>query len=242
MAKKLKQISYPSFVVFNKPTNIKRIIRTPAGLYKIEDDSFGIFGDVSLAYDYIINVLKANPVFDAFELNPDLVEGDEFYSGDRYTYFEKHVKSKQNRVLFSYTVNDPKEAMKNAYKEFLQIHELWKENKNDWALAWQWVALHPALWHTYMTMPNYWETGNGWENHWMSVFKTKKQNKISIEHGPFLDVELQDETVTPHVQPSHDYRLDVTAESYEDAVIKFAKKLHKFYNIEGLERNPVTEG
>lgn len=242
-----KNIQKPEFIKFSSPENLKKIIKTEHNLYAIEGDTFHSFDRVSLAYDYIINTLNAKPIFNIYELKPELVGIDLREGWDKHTYIEAIPATKKNpahtRMLFSYTNKDREEAIKQTYQDFLKLHQKWKNNQNDFTTAWQYVTNHPAFWHTLPNLPNYWDTENGWEGHYLTVYKNHKTGKpvVEIEHGPYMDTENLDETINPRMQHSHDHRLDTKAETFEEAVIKFAKKVNKYYTKTGKQRKQQKE-
>lgn len=49
-----------------------------------------------------------------------------------------------------------------------------------------------------------------------------------------MDADRDDLFITRAV-PSHDFRIDSWARTYEKAIIKLAKKVFKYYNLDGTE-------
>lgn len=233
----MAKIELPSFVsLHNEPNRIKKIVKTEHNLYCIEGDTRHTFDTVSKAYDHIVNNLNGIPVFNSHELHE--MDETEQYVWEPNIYVETiTIKNKPTtRVLISQDSSYQKKQLVKAYKQFLKTHEEWKKDPTNWATAWEWISQHPAFWHTLPNLSKYWQTNNGWTNHYLKVTQNKKKTFVTIEHGPYVDEEQQDETITPRKHPTHDPRLDTTASTYEEAVIKLAKKIHKHYNIKGEPR------
>jgi len=67
-----------------------------------------------------------------------------------------------------------------------------------------------------------------------SIDDNKKLNthtEIWLECGPMQYVE-----VFERVTPTHDYRLDCGADTFEDAIIKLAKLVKRYYNKDGSRK------
>lgn len=115
---------------------------------------------------------------------------------------------------------------KGQLMRYLQIYDSYLQNPNDFVNAWKFVDHHPALW--YKTR-NQWVTSSLVETLTVEVARTKNGNPVIMVEGGT--------SVRPNrTSHYHDLRLDVNAETYEKAIVGFAARLHKFFNLDGSKR------
>lgn len=188
------------------------------------------------SYDYINDTLGGVCQFDARQIaesNPQL-------------YLNSHgaiVNKESYRMMLSIS-NNSGEILEYSYSAFRKIAKKYLKNRNSFYYAYYFLMYHPAFWQLEGDLKKdkmlFWHTDQGLASLWHSVYKTREgETKHLLEHGPCMD---EKETIrgevfnTPNRTPSHDIRLDVVARTYEKAIIKLAKRVNKFYLMNGEER------
>ncbi len=219
------QTIYPKFLTLPEPSKIIYDI-LPFEDKFVVNDLKQLFDVPSEAYDYIQEDLGGTPRFHGKDLNST----GENMGG---MFFEKGT----NRLLISFTRDDNYRLLKSQYREFLKLNKRYQSNKKDWVLAYQWVQNHPAFYHQYPNDYEHWVIDQGWESCWQSVYRKKGKPLVLLEHGSWLDqTDENDQVLNVKTISSHDIDLDSSATTYEKAVIKFAKRVNKYYNELGERR------
>jgi hypothetical protein len=228
MLEKYKNIQLPAFVSFPEAPTVYFIKDNGTNFY-VEGIPSQEFNLVSEVEEYILKTLEGEVSFNSAELS----RGEPQISGDQAVegfIFEKAT----NRMIVSYTSQDTINSLKADYYDFLELDREYSENPEDWAIAYNWVASHPAFYHRNSSNATFWDFCNGWDSKWEAVYKLEEGgNLILIEHGPFIG--------TDRVQSTHDPRLDSSGENFEEAYIKFAKLVSKHYDILGEDRKLAKE-
>ena len=136
-------------------------------------------------------------------------------------------------MVFGWNYDDALDMIKSDYYNFVtEIDPEWRADKNNWGKAYVWLDNHPAFWLKNEGSLLSWSTSNC--NSGISAYVYVKDNEntiVSMEHGQHVPKEY-----TMHY---HDYRLDVEAKDFSSAYIKLAKKVDKFFNIDGTEKKKV---
>lgn len=141
------------------------------------------------------------------------------------------IKSKKrnfSRVLIS--VVDKKQLDVFHYFKFLCLAKKWIADKDNWVLAYNFIGRHPVFWHRTRTdkFEHEWVLDDGYHSLWTWVTTKDGKPVVCLEHGS---------SVPPnHDHYYHDTRLDVYGDTFEDAYIKLAKKIHQYFTIDGEER------
>jgi hypothetical protein len=197
------------------------------------DNKFDTFES---AYDYVERELDGLPNFNARLIAEIFPEYDASVSG-------MLVKKETSRLFMSRGDRSIRD-LEREYKYFKKIAKAYLKNKKDFYSSYQFLAYHPVFWALQGDLPGskilFWETNDGLDKMWHTVYRGK-DNKILhlLEHGPYMDneeeVEGEKQSVPARI-PSHDIRLDVVGKTYEEAIIKFAKRVNKFYKLNGEER------
>jgi hypothetical protein len=119
------------------------------------------------------------------------------------------------------------------FYHFLCLTKKWLENQDDFVLAYQFIAAHPAFWYrpSPERSPHMWDTENGHHSVWVGLSKNDGVPVVMLEHGSSVEPE--------HTMHYHDFRLDVWAPTFEEAYIDLAKKTHKFFSLDGEDRPDV---
>jgi len=220
----------PEFVTFiNVPEEYT--IQSKDDVYTLEEKPKLKFQTVAEAYHYVRNELDGNPLF---AKNLQVEDGAELSDG--MYVCKKDKKTKTFEVLMSWPHEERVYWLVESYKAFLKLAKKYSKNQNDFYTAYQFLQKHPAFWHRFEVNPNYWETDEGLEALWMSVRQNKKGKvEFLLEHGIYMDADRDDLFIT-HVVASHDSRIDSWASTYEKAIVKLAKKVLKYYKLDGSEK------
>lgn len=136
--------------------------------------------------------------------------------------------------------------------DFLAVCGRFDADPTDFVTAWTYLSLHPIFWrpllpatlcvsadqldadgiHTASDPPTVDDT-DGLRDMYMSVRTIGPATVVELEHGPHLwvsDVERRHWHQFPaQGQSAHDPRLDVTAGSYEDAIVALAARVRSVY-------------
>lgn len=141
--------------------------------------------------------------------------------------------SEMKRMLSSHTDKTSRFLDAENFLRFLYTATKYLENPNDFLNAWEFLDTHPYGWYRL----------NKDTTDWI-------MNELVSRMGvaPYLDDKTQ--TVVFMVESGatyppertnryHDLRLDVYAPSYEQGIIDMAAKVHKFFYLDGSERENV---
>lgn len=110
----------------------------------------------------------------------------------------------------------------------------WIENPDDFTAAYGFLEGHPAFWKRSRPekFPNQWTTDDGVSTIWSSPTRR--------EDGSIVMMMETGSMVPPYREwRYHDLRLDTYENTYELGIIATAKKVHKFFNLDGSERPDV---
>jgi hypothetical protein len=202
----------------------------------IVDEIENKFDTFESAYDYIERELDALPSFNAKLIAGAFPEYDGNMSG--------MLVKKETRRLFISRGDRSLWDLARQYRYFKKVAKVYLKNKKDFYSSYQFLTYHPVFWALRGDLSRskmlFWETDDGLDKMWHTVYKDA-DNKIFhlLEHGPYIDNEEKVEgkkQLVPARIPSHDIRLDVVGKTYEEAIIKLAKRVHKFYKLNGEER------
>ena len=142
-----------------------------------------------------------------------------------------------NRILISSTDEDALFLLKGSYKEFLEFDEKYQADPSNWSVAYHWLDHHPAFWKHSEKTDHYlgWSTQYGVEDIWKMVTEDEDSGEplVLLETGA-------------HVLPKCETRyldedLDVQAPTFEEAYVKLAAKVAKYFNPDGSEKEGVRE-
>jgi hypothetical protein len=221
-----RDIELPSFYTFDdfKPIYTIHLTKTVKD-YSLQvldssnnpiDKTFEYFVD---AYDYIEKDLKADVQFagDAQDLMGTLGYEEPFKEG----------RPRSNQMYFSHTWKDTLMLAKTNYFHFLKLVKQYEDKPRNFPVAWNFINSHPAFW-----------IRNAGTNNWtlfnnkhisMYVFGSASgEAEVSLEHGS------ANKERTAHYGGDAD--LEVSAESYETAIIMLARAVHKKFNYDGSRK------
>lgn len=208
----------------------------------IRDDNFEVegvgekFGNFEKAYDYVERQLGGLPKF-----NSRIISN----FSPKYNYLSKGmiVNSETNRLFMSRGQKNLYD-LNQQYKYFQRLAKSYLKDTKNFYMAYNFLTHHPVFWSLRGDLSNskilFWDTDYGFNEMWHTVYLDKNGITLHLlEHGPYMDSEEEIDgikNIIPCRIASHDIRLDVVGKTYEEAVIKLAKRVHKFYNLNGEER------
>lgn len=142
-----------------------------------------------------------------------------------------------NRYLVNVSRETKIMLIKTDYRNSIKYEEEYLKNPSSWVDAYHFLMHHPMNWRRRSADPESrgysdWLTGDGLAQIWSTVSKdaTTGTTYVFLEHGP---------SYGERVHSSHDHYLDVVGITFEDAYVKLAQKVHKFYNIDGSSKEPT---
>ena len=188
-------------------------IVTEGELFKIVEtgDFFPTFEE---AYDFIDDALGGDQIFPTVS--------DELKSG-------KDDTDRRVRGFLSFTFDDRERIDKYSYWVFLQINEQYEKDREDWVTAYRWLKNHPAFYHRYESNMNDWATDDGLDDIYQNVGRDDQGGAlVKLEHGTW-------EGKGRTGQRSVDFRLSVTASSFEEAFVLLAKRVRKNFSTDGVD-------
>jgi hypothetical protein len=167
------------------------------------------FDDVESAYDYISKDLDGDPDLSAIK--------------PRLLFTEKR------RLLLSFTSEDHRRLDRYNYWSFLQRNEEYLANQDDWFNAYHWLVNHPAFYHRIKGDLNRWISDDGLAGLSQSIYKRDDgEIVVLLEHGAWGDADKTG-------QAYHDYRIEVSASTIEDAYVALAKRVHENFAEDGID-------
>jgi len=225
---------------------------------KHPDSSISTFGkDLVEAYDALkgddIDLVFADEVYQHFSPPDSEVSCKEI--GAIWVPFEE---GKASRMLLSLTDDDRYCLLKWAWEEFKAKDAAWRSDVNFFN-SWHWLDAHPAFWtrsYPYHSDDPKWKESMLWdwetEGYCQKIYLVTMQADdgsvvVALElgaHVPESDkyLEAVKEAVIvadAYQEHYHDYRLDIYAATYEEAIIAAARSVDKFYNMDGSEKPGV---
>lgn len=159
------------------------------------------------------------------------IEGIDTSLGNSLTY--KREGERTSRLLISHTSADSEYLAKAGYLGFLNTAEAYLGNPDDFLLSWEFINHHPAFWYRWNENHEHaWTTDNGVSKMWIQPTLNDEGNLVfMMEAGAAVPPAR-----TTHY---HDFRLDVWAPTYENGIIQTAALVHKFFHLDGSERENV---
>ena len=139
-----------------------------------------------------------------------------------------------SRLLVSHTTQETVTILKHDYMEFLsEVSVEYMTDPEDFVAAHNWLTRHPAFWKKYAEGKSFqWETDIGLDDMTIGVWRDNGSTVVLLEVGA-------------HVGPDYttyyrDTRLTTKASSYEKAIVALAKKVDKFFDLDGNEQDTET--
>lgn len=135
-------------------------------------------------------------------------------------------------LVMGYTDQDRVDSLKRGYADFLKYAKSYFSDPGDFGNAWSFVDTHPAFW----VAPNL----KSKPFHWIQKGHSNQLLLNVYRHDGKVFVKLETGSHIPPEYAGHygDWRLEVTAKTYELAMVELAKRVARAYNLDGTE----TEG
>lgn len=136
------------------------------------------------------------------------------------------------RFLIVFTDADELALLQEAYRSWQDVYEEWRQDPKDFVKAFYFLEQHPAFWVRATEERTFsWHTAAGAPREVCPWRDDQGNVGVSMELGAHVAPEY-----TTHY---HDIRLDVTAGSYEEAVVELATRVDLFFDKDGVEREGV---
>lgn len=157
------------------------------------------------------------------------------------------------RLYFSSTDQDKMMLLQYAYQEFLQAAEGYLANPTDFLRSYRFLDHHPAFWvredrprrgQREELNPTWdWKTGGHAMALWQCPMalgpQDSEEQRAHYPLGYSWAMEAGGHVLPGLQHHYHDLRLDVYGTSLEDAHTQLAALVHKFFNLDGTEREGV---
>jgi hypothetical protein len=131
-----------------------------------------------------------------------------------------------HRLLLSR--ENPRYLLAGEWYAFLETARHYLQRPDNFMRAYSFIQHHPMFWYQYPNRPDSWETDLGVRTLSQYVLGSEDEPKIALEGGS---------TVPGTDHHYHDYKLDVYADTFEEAYIAFAARIHELHDLDGTERN-----
>lgn len=232
------------------PAWLKKLLPEPArpavikfydGKYFVHRAIDGEYADsaISEAFDTIVEAYKS-------------VDRDEKSSFDKSL---PELKDRHNRsgmisvesehpgfmtMLISSTEDDHLRILQYHYSQWRESVPEYFAKPDDFLMAYYFLDGHPCFWTRQLTNSGEVRDPFGWKmsGHAMELWSMPQFSENSPTGVSFM-MESGPHVAPAYTSRSHDLRTDVYGTSYEDAIIKTAALIHKFYDLEGNERENV---
>lgn len=201
--------------------------------------------------NYIVYDSDNNKVFESPVLhqayNHARKLGDFRFTGD-YTHVDKNWTPEKNDIFvdvkddkaqlrgtelfLSFTSQDEIYLEYSNYFSYLKDSLNYLKNPKDFMNAWHFLDNHPFAWmrkiHNNKT---YWVKDQNISKMWLQPSFDNNKITFMMEAGAAIEPNRS--------STYHDLRLDVYASSYNNAIIEMAALVHKFFHLDGTERENV---
>lgn len=155
-------------------------------------------------------------------------------------------------LFLGMTDNDRLLVLENAYEESLRAHIRYKATPNFFN-AYHYVDTHPAFWTRFPeaveSRPYDWNTSGHCERVSQFVMKIESEEQnpeaypqgyvVALETGAHVETHDEHFARPAYTVHYHDYRLDVYALTFEDAFVRLAAELDRFFYPDGSEKPDV---
>lgn len=157
--------------------------------------------------------------------------------GEKDTFFLSFPSERDGfrTMVMGYTDQDRLDSLKRGYGDFLENAKRYAEAPEDFVKAWRFLDTHPAFW-TAMDLQEkpFYLAQEGHANKLrLSVYRDNGETVVELETGS-------------HVPPEYathygDWRLEITASTYELAVVELAKRVALTHNLDGTDAEGADE-
>lgn len=127
-------------------------------------------------------------------------------------------------------------SLERAYSEFLEAKQLYDCDPKDFVKAWRFIDCHPAFWTAYdlEKHPWYWETQGYGSKLRQEVYASSKDRLpvVSLEAGGHVP-HATSPSGKAYSEHYGDWRLEVRARSFEEAILELAFRVSKAFDAQG---------
>ena len=139
-------------------------------------------------------------------------------------------------MLMAYSDGKRRASLERAYAEFLEAKQLYEWDPKDFVKAWQFIDSHPAFWTAYDLdeHPWYWET-QGYCSKLRQHVSTSSRDGlpvVSLEAGGHVP-EATSSKGKAYSEHYGDWRLEVRARSFEEAILELAFRVSRAFDAQG---------
>jgi hypothetical protein len=192
------------------------------------------FKTIVEAYDSI-KIREIDPIFD--DSLPELKDKDNRHG---MISVESDIGSGFMRALISSTEDDHLKILQYHYSGWRESVDEYLNHPDDFLIAYYFLDGHPCFWTRELNSSNEVRDPFAWKTsgHAMSLWAMPQFSEKNSTGVTFM-MEAGSHIAPAYTSKYHDLRLDVYGTSYEDAIIKTAALVHKFFDLEGNERENV---
>jgi len=228
----IEHLELPEFFTTEEPSPIYTIRRAEGLVFQLfnnENELINESTDIVEIYHSVSS--KMGDV--VFEGTYDDIPGIKTMGKIQPTLFVENPGKHSGTMLISHTSEDSLYLDKDHYLEFLKTAETYLTDPGDFLTAWYFLASHPYAWYRYDADKDHsWSTHELTSKIWVAPTTNDEGELVfMMEAGAAVEPER-----TSHY---HDLRLDVYADSYNNGIIELAALVHKFYYLDGSERENV---
>jgi hypothetical protein len=194
----------------------------------------GPFENIIEAYESI-NVRETDPIFD--ESLPELQDP---HNRGGMIWVESDLGPSFSRSLISSTEDDHLRILQYHYNGWRESVPEYFAKPDDFLMAYYFLDGHPCFWTRQLTNSGEVRDPFGWKmsGHAMELWSMPQISKTNPTGVSFM-MEAGAHLKPDYITHGRDFRMDVYGESYEDAIIQTAALIHKFFDLEGNERENV---
>ena len=138
-------------------------------------------------------------------------------------------------MLMAYSDRKRRASLERAYTGHLTGRSQYGTDRPDFVAAWNFIDGHPAFWTAYdlNEHPWHWETeGYGSKLRQHVHRNSEGQTVVQIEAGGHVPFATGPKS-KPYSEHYGDWRLEVRAESFEDAILDLAFRVSRAFDIQG---------
>lgn len=192
------------------------------------------FDTISQAYESI-NIRETDPIFD--ESLPEL---EDPHNRGGMIWVDSDLGPGFTSALISSTEGDHLRILKYHYNGWRESVPEYFAKPDDFLMAYYFLDSHPCFWTRQLTSSGEVRDPFGWKmsGHAMEFWSMPQFSKTSPTGVTFM-MESAAHLAPSYIHHGRDLRMDVYGESYNDAIIKTAALIHKFFDLEGNERESV---
>lgn len=139
-------------------------------------------------------------------------------------------------MLMAHSDGKRRASLERAYAEFLEAKQLYEWDPKDFVKAWQFIDSHPAFWTAYdlEEHPWYWETQGYCSKlrQYVSASSRDGLPVVSLEAGGHVP-EATSPKGKAYSEHYGDWRLEVRARSFEEAILELAFRVSRAFDAQG---------